>query len=205
MTKPLPDVPKHLRRLGEELEPIRDLLRDGLLEAPAAAEATLEPRPDRIERHLDRAIEFTQDVIDLLEEQLLPLLSGGGKGKDRKSLAQHLRKLVRTQLRRYHALDASGRADTALDLLARIYRHNLEELEQWLEDFVNATLYPFLYRTPRQLPNVTLDLSFTPAPEIDELESLMSRETGSPCPTMWQTLGAVVIGAVIADVLFEND
>lgn len=200
-------VPRRLQKLGDALEPIRELLHAGLFDSFPDL-ATRGASTDDIHRHLERITNFTHDVVDLLEDELLPLLDEKGTPADYKSLSKGLRRLVRSQLRHYHALEADDTPGLTSHWLAQAYRHNLNELLQWLEEFVDLTRLPTLSLGPDALPHVTLALEFTPAPELDELLRLANDgstgRVGGGHSSFWETVGAVALGVVTADFLISD-
>lgn len=206
MTTPAVHVPRRLQKLGNALEPIRDLLREGLWEYPSDP-ATREASADDLPRHVQHIIDFTNEVVELLQDDLLPLLEQKGDPGDYQALSKGLKRIVRRQLKRYIALEADPAPSLVTYQLTKAYRHNLEELLQWLDDFVELVQFPSLYHRPEELPHATLSLEFTPAPELDELIARADDHAASSrkhhC-SFWETVGAVTLGIVIADLLLPD-
>lgn len=202
------EVPPQLEQLGRSLEPVWNALRNAFDDAPPYRDRpTLSP--EAVCRHLRQVGDFTGDVITLLNGQLIPVLQKEDTpAVHMQLLARRLDKLIRRQLQCYYDVEASSISveGNAYALLARIYRHNLEELRDWLKEVIDLTLYPEDYLEPGQSPHVTLHLDFTPAPEIEELEALMAQqirgETRSLFQGFWGTVGAVVLGVGLAEWLF---
>lgn len=202
------EVPRHLKYLGESLEPIWESLQDALYEVPDSEDRPA-LRPEQASRHLQRAADFTNKVVSLLGKRLVPLLPAEDTPRSRMAeVARQLDTLIQCQLHHLHEAEAGsfGTDGYGHALVARIYRHNLEELRDWLEEVINLTIHTETVLKPGQSPHVQSHLEFTPAPEIEALEALMTshchNQVKSVFKGFWGTVGAIALGIGIADFFF---
>lgn len=207
-------LPPRLGLLGETMRPLArkialqldavvmpELATDGMNEFVARQLQTLTVCVQRI---AERAEALMPEVIANDDANAGDVYRAAGRFEAQLDLLLDAHRAVR-------AVGAAGRDAETRDLLAGVYRHTLTEIEDWLDELVEALTDPERILRRRGLPmsgdvEIAVTLNLTSAPELAMLSRHIGEEANDvaeqkPRRGFWKTVATWLVAWGLVDAL----